>query len=64
MLSTQNKLFGNESKANDHTQQLIKDRPCWIVFIYVVIDHLEFQAKISINRLCTNTSANAMDGLF
>ena len=22
------------------------------------------QAKISINRLCTNTSANAMDGLF
>ena len=22
---TQNKLFGNENKANDHTQQLMKD---------------------------------------
>ena len=24
MLSTQNELFGDENKANDHTQQLIK----------------------------------------
>ena len=24
-LSTQNKLFGNENKANDHTQQFVFD---------------------------------------